>query len=413
MPDARQLAHEFLDALKANEAQRYEAILCDDAGMIIGGWDGGEAYRPRARVIQRLMEEWSAWPDPTLESFTFIAEGDHAAIEFRIQATEHRRYVEHERSAFLTIKDGKIHTINIYCAGPLPSARRKGWIAPATLTHDELERLFESLHQSGDIREWLPPLMSGKRSLRGFMGGSGDAHPGSNTVAGVRWSAEEADRRIEETIEYHRQRNIGFQWFVGPFDTPPDLGKRLERHGLILAGDQSMMAKLGLDNLDDIPVNPDISIELLDGSDEAAIDAIAHITMVCFNWTQEQIDERRPGWVERMKSPIFREKEATYLARLNGTPVAYGRVMMQGGIAYLGGAGTLPEYRGHKIYSTLLRRRLEEAHVRGYNVAAIDAEPMSKRIVVRYGFNEFAQQYLYAWMPVIDLDVIRSLVPQD
>lgn len=173
MPDARQLAHEFLDALKANEAQRYEAILCDDAGMIIGGWDGSEAYRPRARVIQRLMEEWSAWPDPTLESFTFIAEGDHAAIEFRIQATEHRRYVEHERSAFLTIKDGKIHTINIYCAGPLPSARRKGWIAPATLTHDELERLFESLHQSGDIREWLPPLMSGKWSLRGFMGGSG------------------------------------------------------------------------------------------------------------------------------------------------------------------------------------------------------------------------------------------------
>jgi hypothetical protein len=38
---------------------------------------------------------------------------------------------------------------------------------------------------------------------------------------------------------------------------------------------------------------------------------------------------------------------------------------------------------------------------------------MSRRIVARYGFKEYARQHLYAWMPVIDIDVIRSLVPQD
>jgi hypothetical protein len=47
-------------------------------------------------------------------------------------------------------------------------------------------------------------------SLRGGMGGSGNAHPGSNRVGGVRWTAEEADRRIEDTIAFHRERNIGF-----------------------------------------------------------------------------------------------------------------------------------------------------------------------------------------------------------
>jgi len=53
----------------------------------------------------------------------------------------------------------------------------------------------------------------------------------------MRWTAEEADRRIEEIIAYHRDRNIGFQWWVTPYDTPADLRARLERHGLVLAGD--------------------------------------------------------------------------------------------------------------------------------------------------------------------------------
>jgi hypothetical protein len=35
------------------------------------------------------------------------------------------------------------------------------------------------------------------------------------------------------------------------------------------------------------------------------------------------------------------------------------------------------------------------------------------RVVARYGFKEYARTYVYAWMPVIDLDVIRSLVPDE
>jgi GNAT superfamily N-acetyltransferase len=118
-------------------------------------------------------------------------------------------------------------------------------------------------------------------------------------------------------------------------------------------------------------------IEWLDGFDDAAIDAIGNITMVCFHWTQEQVDERRPGWVERMRDPKFREKEANYLARLNGQPAGYGRVQLRGGVAYLGGAATLPEFRGKHIYSTLVHRRLEEARSRGYHLAVINAEPLS------------------------------------
>ena len=180
---------------------------------------------------------------------------------------------------------------------------------------------------------------------------------------------------------------------------------------MILAGDAAMMARLGLDNLD-LPTNPACTVEILDGSDEDAFDAALTIAKVCFNWTDQQVVEQRPGLLERLRNPKFRERDMTYLARLAGQPAAFGRVQLQGGIAYLDGAATLPELRGRKIYSTLLRRRLEAARTRGYHLAAINAEPLSRGIVAHYGFKEYSRIYLYGWMPVIDVAVIKSLVPQ-
>ncbi len=411
MADVKQLTQDFLAALASNDTARYEAVLHEEVGLRLNRWDGREVYRPRTRVMARLMDEWSSWPDPTLEVFDALAHGDRVAVEFRIQATENDRYVEHNRSAFLTIKDDQVHVIDLYCPEPMPSAHRKGYIAPANMTDDEVRHLFETMMNSGDVREWIRPNSNWRGSLRGGQGGSGDAHPGANFVGGKRWTAEEADRKIEETIAYHRDRNIGFQWWVSPFDTPTDLPQRLEKRGMVLAGDAAMMARLNLDQLD-IPVNPAVQVELVDGTDESLLDAIDHITQVCFNWTDEQVAENRPGMLERLRDPKFREKEASFVARLNDQVVAYGRLILEGGVAYLGGSGVLPEVRGQRVYATLLRRRLEEARVRGYHVAAINAEPMSRPIVEKYGFKEYSRIYIYGWMPVIDVDVIKSLVPQ-
>lgn len=72
-----------------------------------------------------------------------------------------------------------------------------------------------------------------------------------------------------------------------------------------------------------------------------------------------------------------------------------------------------PEYRGRKVYSTLLKRRLAAARERGYHLAAIDAGPMSKRVVERHGFKEYGTVYVYGWMPEMDPEVIKTLVPDE
>jgi hypothetical protein len=412
MPDPKQLAKDFLAALASSDAGLYESVLNEDASLFLGRWDGGEVYRPRQRVVERLISEWSSWNDATLDEFTVLSDGDFAGVEFRIQATENQRYVEHNRSAFLKFKDGKIQIVTLYCPEPMPSARRKGWIAPAELTEDEIHRLFESMMFANDPREGLMPNRGGRMSLRGGMEGSGDAHPGSNFVGGIRWSREEADVRIKEIIAYHRERNIGFQWLVSPYDTPADLCERLEKHGLILAGDAATMARPGLDHLGDIPTNPDLQVDVWDGNVHSQTDSLAHILKVCFNMSQEQADQMILGLQERTRNENFREREFNYLGSLNGQVVGIGRLQLMGGVAYLGGAATLPEFRGQKVYSTLLRRRMEAAQARGYHLAAINAEPMSRRIVTQYGFKEYARTYIYGWMPVMDVEVIKSLVPQ-
>jgi hypothetical protein len=31
---------------------------------------------------------------------------------------------------------------------------------------------------------------------------------------------------------------------------------------------------------------------------------------------------------------------------------------------------------------------------------------------MKYGFKEYSRSYIYGWMPVMDVEVIKSLVPQ-
>jgi hypothetical protein len=410
----RTLAERFMAALAANNAAAYEAVLSDDAGLRLYGAEQSEAHRPRRRVVERLRAEWSAWPDARLETLTMTAGPERAVVEFRVQATDPAsgRYAEYHRAAVLTVEAGCVSMVDLYAPGPIPSAPRGDWIAPATLGDAEMDAVIDRARYAVDYRRSLPPDFRGALGMRGTEGGSG-THPASNFVGGARWTETEADARIAEVIERHRARQTGFQWRVSPFDTPADLGERLERHGLVLAGAAAKMVKLGLDDLDAIPTNPRVAAERLDGSDQAALEASYHVMAVGFNWPPEMVAWARAEDRAHYQDARLQQEEYNYLARLDGEPAGVARLLLQAGVAYLGGAATLPEFRGRRVYSTLLRRRLEVARDRGYHLALIDAEPMSRRVVARYGFVERGQTKIYGWMPVMDLDVIRSLVPQD
>ena len=195
---------------------------------------------------------------------------------------------------------------------------------------------------------------------------------------------------------------------VGPWDSPDDLGARLERHGLLYAGEHAMMARVGLSELE-IPVNADLSVVRIGIEDHELLEAALQITSVAFEWGPEQLEHQRIDASRRIREP----ERQQYVAMLNGEPVGAATLILRAGTVYLGGAATLPAHRNHRVYSTLLRKRLEAAHALGYEVAVIHAGPMSRRVVEKYGFESVGKFEVYGWMPVMDPTVIATLVQDD
>jgi hypothetical protein len=343
-------------------------------------------------------------------------------VEYRVQVTDPTgRFVEHNRILVATPPPADaepagdvIHTVDVYAPGPIPTAPRDPGPAPATTTDAELHKLFEVARLGYDPRAFgLPNHRSDYISLGLGFGLGDDPHPASGFVGGARWTEEEADDRIAAVIAYFRERNQGFQWWTTPYDTPADLPARLERHGLLRAGGYEKMARRQLADLSDIPINPELEIVEVDGTDEAIFQACIHVITVAFREPPEHAAEFAAHWRERLTQPTFRARNVIYLARLHGQTAGTARVSLHGSLGYLVAGSTLPEFRGHHVYSTLLRKRMEVAHQRGFGIISLDAGPMSRRVVERYGFQPYGMTNVYGWMPVMDPAVIKALVPDE
>jgi hypothetical protein len=394
----------FFEALRDNDEAALVATMAPDAGL--RAWRSGAriSTRPAERVVRWFRDERAQWDEAQFDMVGLTSDRDDATIEFRIQATTGAGIEDHERVALLTFDEGRVHSIHLYCADPMPAARR-GWVAPVDVDDATIERMLSTYNRDFDSGRPIPVNRDQLATRSIIRGTTGEAHPGTNTILGARWSADEAEDRISEVIDWHRDRNLGFHWIVGPWDTPRDLRERLERHGLVYAGDQAMMVRRGLDPAD-VPTNPAVTIEELTVDTPDAIEAALQITGTAFQWPPEQVAAERQSVFEEVRSRQGRY----FLARLDGVAVAEAQLYFRGGFAYLGGAATLPEYRSQRVYSTLLHKRLQVAHDAGYSIGMIISEPMSRRVVQRYGFETKAMCYVYGWMPVIDPAAIRTLV---
>jgi GNAT superfamily N-acetyltransferase len=79
----------------------------------------------------------------------------------------------------------------------------------------------------------------------------------------------------------------------------------------------------------------------------------------------------------------------TFLADLNGVPIAAGAMHVSGGVAILAGASTIPDARRQGAQAALLRTRLRYAAVQGCDLAMMCALPgsPSQRNAERKGFR--------------------------
>jgi GNAT superfamily N-acetyltransferase len=204
--------------------------------------------------------------------------------------------------------------------------------------------------------------------------------------------ASNADEVIREQIAHFEELERDFEWVVFEHDEPPDLKDRLLAHGFVAEDPEAIMV-LDLDEVPPAllePVNHDVRrIDELDRID----DVIA---------VREQVWQR--DFSSTAQSLLKRFKDdphnfGLYVAYVDGKPVSTAQITFyeQGAFAGLGGAGTLPGYRGRGLYTALLAVRVQEAKRRGVRFVDADASPMSRPILEKFGFQWLSEAHTCVW----------------
>jgi hypothetical protein len=149
---------------------------------------------------------------------------------------------------------------------------------------------------------------------------------------------EDVDARIEGVLESFAEHQVPFMWSVGPFTRPPELGSRLESHGLSLVDDLAGMA-VDLRALEeDVPVPSSLSTERV--SDTGVLKECVEVMRVGFGM---------PEFICEAFFDVFSAVGLTedspwrsYLGRLDGEAVTASSLVLAAGVAGIYNVTTLP-----------------------------------------------------------------------
>jgi GNAT superfamily N-acetyltransferase len=89
------------------------------------------------------------------------------------------------------------------------------------------------------------------------------------------------------------------------------------------------------------------------------------------------------------------EQVSIYVAYVDGVPASVGWIDFheRSDFAGLWGGSTLPAYRKRGLYTALVAERAQEAIQRGVRYLTIDASPMSRAVLEKFGFRLMAYAY--------------------
>lgn len=209
----------------------------------------------------------------------------------------------------------------------------------------------------------------------------------------ARFSDNDADERIDEILEgfgYPAQPVI---WSVTPSSTPPDLGDRLLRRGLMLRARVPGMAH-DLGSLPPATAPAELEIApVRDASRLAELNDVAspgfgHNAGLAdvFHRAYRALSFTDPGWVP-------------YVGFLDGVVVGSAILMHNEGIAGLHAMAVRAEYRRRGIGSALALRILQAGRDRDCSLVVLRSSELGEPMYTSVGFREHCRISQYWWLP--------------
>ncbi|MFO7632890.1 MAG: GNAT family N-acetyltransferase [Caldilinea sp.] len=212
------------------------------------------------------------------------------------------------------------------------------------------------------------------------------------TIIYTRLDEGNADKSIRDQIAYFEQMGCAFEWKHYDYDTPPDLKERLRAHGFELEEVESIMA-LPLANAPVGLLKP-VTHDVRRVHDPDQLEDIQRIKEAV--WGEERSFISQFLRHTLLESP---QQMSIYVAYAEDRPVSCGWIHFpaESPFASLWGGSTLASHRKLGFYTALLSVRVQEAIARGKQYLTIDASPMSRPIVERFGFVLLAESTPCIW----------------
>ena len=192
---------------------------------------------------------------------------------------------------------------------------------------------------------------------------------------------------LDEVEDQWRRRNEPVRIEMSVL-TDPEIGRSLSDRGYRLQGFENVLGhQLGQLQA---RLPPIVTVELLRDEDVETWLDIAADAFSDLDGTGSVPDDAMPRAQlrEAVAAYVAVPSVRRYLARIDGIPVGEAAMSIEGDIAIIAGAGTLPAFRGRGVQKALLQQRLNEAVAAGCRLAVVTTAPgtRSQDNVMRRGF---------------------------
>ena len=216
---------------------------------------------------------------------------------------------------------------------------------------------------------------------------------GDGMVIYSRLNEANADEIIDQQVRHFEFISQGFEWKVYDYDPPPDLKERLAAFGFIVEDAEALLV-LDLEDAPEIlwqPVGHDVQ-RIIDPAKLTDVQAI-----------EEQVWNDDHSRVIAYLGEALRNypnQMSVYLAQIDGQPASAAWIYFPetSQFASLWGGATVSGYRERGLYTALLAVRAQEARDRGVRYLTVDASPMSRPILEKFGFQMIASTYPCKWV---------------
>lgn len=207
-----------------------------------------------------------------------------------------------------------------------------------------------------------------------------------NLVCRARFTESSAKMGVRGAVRHFAGVSRPFSWWLGPADSPPELGRILQDEGLVPAESETAMAA-ELSALHAIDLPPGLTIERVTRLEQ--LREFAAVTAA--NWTPP--DSAVLRFYDRTAHAALRPDCPLrfYVGYLEGAAVATAECTIAGSTAGLYNIATRTSHRGRGIGSAMTVVPLVEARRAGATHAVLQASADGLTIYRRAGFEPYGR----------------------